>query len=219
MTLRELSLDELKTLHQTHLREAFPPEELKPYAAMEALCRRGAYHPQGAFLAGELVGYALLWESPGEGSYVLIDYLGVAAEKRGRGLGSQILACLKEEFLAWRGILVESEAPEGGETDALRRRRMDFYRRNGYTFLNYDCVLFGVHYAVCLCSPNGKGTEGEAMAAHQALYRSQFTPKAYETFIQIPRDPDHPLLPPESWADQATLPGLDGGDHERTDEP
>ena len=107
------------------------------------------------------------------------------------------------------GILVESEAPEGGPEDALRRRRLDFYRRSGFTFLDYDCVLFGVHYAVCLRSPNGKGTEAGAMAAHQALYAAQFPKWAYEKFIQIPRDPEHPLQPPESWAEQTTLPGLD----------
>ena len=65
------------------------------------------------------------------------------------------------------------------------------------------------HYAVCLRSPNGKGTEAGAMAAHQALYAAQFPRWAYEKFIQIPRDPEHPLQPPESWAEQTTLPGLE----------
>ena len=38
MTLRELELEELKWLHAREMKEAFPAEELKPYAAMEALC-------------------------------------------------------------------------------------------------------------------------------------------------------------------------------------
>ncbi|MFR8820018.1 MAG: hypothetical protein ACLVGW_07595, partial [Evtepia gabavorous] len=50
----------------------------------------------------------------------------------------------------------------------------------------YDCMLFGVHYRVCLCSPNGKGSEEATMAAHQALYGSQFPGWAYRRFIQIP---------------------------------
>ena len=37
MTLRELTLEELSALHDTELREAFPPEELKPFAAAEEL--------------------------------------------------------------------------------------------------------------------------------------------------------------------------------------
>lgn len=208
LTLRELDREELLWLHETEMQEAFPPEELKPYAAMEALCQSGAYHPMGAFQGEDLLGYALLWESPG-GRYLLIDYLGVTASRRNGGLGAEILRLLQERFRDLDGILVESEAPDGGAQDALRQRRMNFYRRCGYTFLNYDCVLFGVHYAVCLCSPNGKGEEAGAMAAHQALYRQQFTPWAYDRYIQIPRDPEHPLEPPESWAEQTTLPGLE----------
>lgn len=214
MTLRELTLEELRALHDTELREAFPPEELKPFAAMRTLYDNGVYHPVGAFDGdGTLLGYALLWDAPGT-SYVLIDYLGVPAARRNGGLGRTILRKLGEHFSDYDGIIVESEAPEGGPSDGLRRRRMDFYRRAGFTFLTYDCVLFGVHYAVCLLSPNGKGTEEAAQQAHVTLYRSQFSPKAYDAFVQIPRDPDHPLAPPESWADLKTLPGLGEGSDE-----
>ena len=69
MRLRELDLEELKWLHENELSEAFPPEELKPFAAMEKLCASGLYHPVGAYEGEDLVGYALLWESPG-GQYV-----------------------------------------------------------------------------------------------------------------------------------------------------
>ena len=51
------------------------------------------------------------------------------------------------------------------------------------------------------------------MAAHQALYAAQFPKWAYEKFIQIPRDPEHPLQPPESWAEQTTLPGLEASEN------
>ena len=120
MQLRDLTLDQLRWLHATELHEAFPAEELKPFPAMEQLFRRGAYHPVGAWEGETLVGYALLWTSPAAG-YVLIDYLGVAAARRNGGLGGEILRLLQEKFRDWEGILVESEAPEGGPEDALRR--------------------------------------------------------------------------------------------------
>lgn len=47
MTLRDLTLQELHHLHRHELREAFPPEELKPFAAMKKLYRAGVYHPVG----------------------------------------------------------------------------------------------------------------------------------------------------------------------------
>ena len=89
------------------------------------------------------------WEAP-QRKYVLIDYLGVTAARRNGGLGAELLRLLREKFRSWDGIIVESEAPEGGQSDGIRQRRMNFYRRNGYTFLRYDCMLFGVHYRVCL---------------------------------------------------------------------
>ena len=172
MTLRDLTLQELHHLHRHELREAFPPEELKPFAAMKKLYRAGVYHPVGAWEGETLVGYALLWEAP-QRKYVLIDYLGVTAARRNGGLGAELLRLLREKFRSWDGIIVESEAPEGGQSDGIRQRRMNFYRRNGYTFLRYDCMLFGVHYRVCLCSPNGKGSEEATMAAHQASWAEQ----------------------------------------------
>ena len=72
MTLRDLTLQELHHLHRHELREAFPPEELKPFAAMKKLYRAGVYHPVGAWEGETLVGYALLWEAP-QRKYVLID--------------------------------------------------------------------------------------------------------------------------------------------------
>ena len=206
LELRQLTLEQLRTLHATELHEAFPPEELKPIGAMEELLRRGAYHPVGAWEGEDLVGYALLWTGPASG-YVLVDYLGVTASRRSQGLGSQILHLLGETFQDRDGILVESEAPQGGEQDALQRRRLAFYTRCGFVPLSYDCLLFGVHYRTFLLSPNGKGTEAAALAAHQALYAAQFPPEVLARYIQIPRDPAAPLAAPGSWAGKIHLPG------------
>ena len=60
MTLREMTLAELKALHRTELHEAFPPSELKPFAAMKTLYAKGVYHPLGAYDGEALLGYALL---------------------------------------------------------------------------------------------------------------------------------------------------------------
>lgn len=158
MRLRALTLGELEALHRTRMGQDFPPEELKPFAAMQTLYEAGAYHPMGAWEGEDMVGYALLWESPGTG-YLLLDYLGVEASRRNAGLGGEILRLLQGAFRDRKGILVESEAPEGDDRDALRQRRMGFYRRNGFAFLPYTCVLFGVHYAVALCPP-GRGGRG-----------------------------------------------------------
>ena len=197
MRLRALTLGELEALHRTRMGRDFPPEELKPFAAMQTLYEAGAYHPMGAWEGEDMVGYALLWESPGTG-YLLLDYLGVEASRRNAGLGGEILRLLQGSFRDRKGILVESEAPEGDGRDVLRQRRMGFYRRNGFAFLPYTCVLFGVHYAVALCPPAEAGGEEAVMEAHRQVYRAQLAPWAYEKFVEIPRDPQRAAAP-LSW--------------------
>ena len=113
MKLRELDLTELRRLHKTELHEAFPPEELKPYAAMETLVKAGVYHPMGAWEGETLVGYAILWESPGS-RYVLIDYLGVTASRRNRGLGGRLLGLLRDASRASDGNTVAPHAADPG---------------------------------------------------------------------------------------------------------
>lgn len=209
MELRPIPARDWADWYTQELCASFPACECKPLEAIRALAAEGRYELLGLYDGAALLGYATLWSTPEWPDYVLLDYLGVTAARRNGGLGAELLRLLREKFRSWDGIIVESEAPEGGQSDGIRQRRMNFYRRNGYTFLRYDCMLFGVHYRVCLCSPNGKGSEEATMAAHQALYGSQFPGWAYRRFIQIPRDPDAPLQPKESWAEQRGLPGLE----------
>lgn len=56
MTLRDLTLQELHHLHRHELREAFPPEELKPFAAMKKLYRAGGLSPRGGLGGGDAGG-------------------------------------------------------------------------------------------------------------------------------------------------------------------
>ena len=111
MTLRDLTLQELHHLPRHELREAFPPEALKPFAAMKKLYRAGVYHPVGAWEGETLVGYALLWEAP-QRKYVLIDYLGVTAARRNGGLGAA--AAGEVSVLGWdhRGVRGPGRGPK-----------------------------------------------------------------------------------------------------------
>ena len=62
MELRLLTASELAAAYHTDLTEAFPPSELKPLSAMEALRSRGLYDPLCLFDDdGSAMGYLLLW--------------------------------------------------------------------------------------------------------------------------------------------------------------
>lgn len=198
MHLRVLTPDELALLYRTELTRTFPPSELKPLKAMEDLRRRSRYDPLGLFDKDELLGYALIWLDP-DVPFALLDYLGTLEGRRGSGLGAQTLTLLAQRYDAYRGIFGEAEGPDAPDPEeaALRRRRLNFYRRNGFRYGGYDCALFGVHFQT-LIRGREDVTPEELLAAHQAIYKGHFPDLIYARCIQIPLAPGqtpHPICP------------------------
>lgn len=198
MELRLLNKQELEALYRSELAYDFPPSELKPLRAMLELLDRGRYEPWGLFDGEALLGYALMWlgEDPG---CALLDYLGILRGKRSGGLGSALLRLLGERY---GGIVAEAEAPAdcSAEEEVLRRRRLDFYRRNGFRLMDYECALFGVRFC-CLC--RGGGEDGGAvMEAHRRIYEGRFSPEHLERYIQIPLRPGEAVRPAPAWTEE-----------------
>ena len=186
MVLKKLSEDQLEQLYHRELTAAFPPDELKPLNAMLTLMADGRYEALGLYEGEDLRGYALLWLEP-DVPFALLDYLGTMREYRGRGVGSAMLDLLAGHYQDLRGIFGEAEAPENGglEGEELRRRRLDFYLRNGFRYGGYDCVLFGVHYHTLIRGREDVSSE-ELLEAHRSFYQRRIPPDRYQRFIQLP---------------------------------
>lgn len=189
MKLRILTPEELGDVYATHLREAFPPAELKPLSAMERMRARGVYDPLGFFDGdGTLLGCILLWKHP-EGRFLLVDYLCVPAGRRNAGTGGKLLRAVRDHYSPDTVFLGESEAPTGDpERDQLIRRRLGFYARSGAVTLGYDTALFGVHFKT-ICWADPLPDEAELLIKHQEIYLSQFGREKYDRYIQIPLAP------------------------------
>ena len=201
MEIRELTREELKAVYESEMKNAFPPAELKPFSSMERLMDRGVYRPLGLFEGGTLVSYLLLW-TDASGKYALGDYLGTVAGRRNGGFGGKFLQAVFSSFPEFNCIFGEVEAPGPEASDkenALRRRRLAFYERNGLRYLNYDCALFGVHYR---CLAYGNAPDEEVLKAHQAIYAAQFSPAQLERFIQIPLVPGEAVRPAADWQEE-----------------
>ena len=201
MYLKTLSPEELKKVYETDLTEAFPPAELKPLRAMEAMRERGAYEPLCLYdEAGEALGYILLWKHE-DGRYILIDYLCVPAGKRNGGIGGKLLEAAAAYYPKGAIFIGESEAPTGDpERDKLILRRLGFYARNGAKTLGYDNALFGVHYkTICWADPMPE--EAEIMRKHQEIYLQQFGREKYDRYIQIPLLPGEKPKPVTDWTE------------------
>lgn len=201
MHIRDLTREELKTIYEAEMVHAFPPAELKPFSAMERLMDRGLYHPLGLFEDGALVSYLLLWTDE-SGQFALGDYLGTVAGRRNGGLGGKFLQLVFASYPEFKCIFGEAEAPgpeASDEENALRRRRLGFYERNGLRYLNYDCALFGVHYR---CLAYGDAPDEEVLQAHREIYASAFPPDKLEKYIQIPLAPGEAVKPVTDWEEE-----------------
>ena len=82
------------------------------------------------------IGYAFCGYA-GENA-VLLDYIGISKELRGKGMGSKLIIQLRK-ILSPKGVLVEVEPePEGGTPTESRYR---FYKRLGFEKQNISYIL------------------------------------------------------------------------------
>lgn len=182
--LRPLGPEEVGLLYRRELKRTFPPSELKPLRTIQRHMRAGRYPAWGLYQGEELTAYALLWQTV-DGRAVLLDYLGVPRDRRGRGWGSRMLAQLRRIYGERAAILAEVEAPEAAEPGerALQERRLDFYCRAGFRYAGFDSRLFGVHYRLLAA---GAGEEPELLEAYRTLYQGHFPGAVFRRFVQIP---------------------------------
>ncbi len=145
--LKRLSTAEIGEIYNKYMTVDFPADELKPLASILRMVEDGLCTGYADFLDGIMQCYVFLCEYEG---FVLVDYLAVNPDIRGKGIGSRLLAELKR-MLAGRVILIECEnidksaSPEEAE---IRRRRIAFYETSGFKFSGVKTLLFGVDFVI-----------------------------------------------------------------------
>lgn len=198
MELKGLSKQELTELYEREMVYDFPQVELKPLSAMLRLMDMGRYEPQLVLENGEAVGYALLWTTPNkEGA--LLEYFSILRGKRNGGLGSRVLALLGERYGQLFGEVEALDSPEPAENE-LRRRRVDFYLRNGFRVTDYECALFGVHFNCIYFGTETDDRRVEAM--HRGVYADYFSPAHFERYIQFPLADGEVIKPAPEWVEE-----------------
>ena len=153
MEIRELSSNEMNLIQQVRwiYEQSFPAEERDPFENMlQAILRREQAGPeecehchfQVAVEEGQAAGAAFFNYYP-KTRMGFIAYLAVHPTRRNGGLGAQLyhhlVECVAGEARTSGsgpavGVVFEVEPPELGvdaEEQALRRRRIGFYQRNG----------------------------------------------------------------------------------------
>lgn len=116
----------LNRLHDIYI-ASFPPEERRPWPLLlDRAFDNSDNFTLYAITDGENVaGLVTVWRLR---SARYIEHFATAPEYRGKGIGTTVLAML--DAMSSQPLLLEVEPAHTGDT---ARRRIDFYRRNGFT--------------------------------------------------------------------------------------
>ena len=122
-------------------RSAFPRSERKPFSMIYKMTRKGKTDTWYITDEGRFVGLAITINGPDR---ILLDYFAIDEQARNGGYGSQILKMLISHY-APKSLFGEIEnVIDDGEDLPLRKRRKQFYLRNGLKEMEVMVYLFGV---------------------------------------------------------------------------
>lgn len=173
MELKILSNELLLLWYEKFLKEDFVSDEIKPIENILTLIKNGRYEVYGVFQDDEMIAYASFWKKENI-NLVLLDYLGVSKKYRNQGIGSKILALIKE-MLGNMPYVIEAEIPTGSslEEDKIRKRRIEFYERNGCKKV-YLMATCGMKWQTLVNSKN-EIDQKELAKLHKELYEEKRT--------------------------------------------
>ncbi len=191
IAVNKLNLDEIKEIYFSHMQEAFPQSELRPYKNIELLTNRGDYECYGLYNDASLIAYAFFAKTK-NGNYSLLDYYAVLSGQRGQGIGSLFFPLLCEKMALTSGFLIEVESIESTDDPAekkLRRRRIDFYKKNGCMMTGVKCLLYGVDFSIMLRPISSSCLSDEnTLTELEKIYHTMFDDELYKRVC-------HPSIP------------------------
>ena len=136
MQIRKAEKKDMQAI-QALYRLAFPRQERKPFSMLLRAQKRGV-----EILVIEEEGFAGMVVNLIDRDIVLIDYLAICPDKRGRGIGSQVLQAIRDYYPNCR-IILEIEAIDPRAKNAQQRmQRKNFYLRNGFCENNMHVWIY-----------------------------------------------------------------------------
>ena len=154
----------------TLLTASFPPDELRPADAQRALLNRPGFT---AWVTDDLHAVITVWEFE---DVAFIEHFAVSPALRGQGLGGKLLREMMDYLPL--PLCLETELPD----TPIAVRRLDFYRRSGFTVNPYPYVQPA--YApdrssvpMCLLTTGRSISEAEFIHIRDTLYKEVYQVK------------------------------------------
>lgn len=178
MEIRCLELAQARAVYKEQMERDFPPDELKPFAAIERMMRAGIYEPLAFYENGRLCAYA--WQTVlAERRCALIDYFAVLAPLRGGGTGTRALRELAGYYAPRKAaLIIECEHPAEAPDPATARRRIGFYLRAGARATAMESRVYGVRYQIYALPCGENAPDAEINADLKEIYRTM-VPEPY----------------------------------------
>lgn len=148
-------------------KSAFPEAEQAP---MWFLLRRAKkdHIEFNAYYDGKVfAGFAYLIS---HSNVTFVLYLAIDSGHRSKGYGSQIINQIREAYPNNRIVLSIEAEDEHAENNAQRKKRKQFYQKNGYASSGFFLEMRGVTYEVLMC--NGACTSAEFLAINKKFLGS-----------------------------------------------
>ena len=156
--------------------KAFPEQEKKPLQIMENLVADNRMEMLAMVDEDEFVGLAINLIDT-EQNRALLDYYAIVPEKRSGGYGSKGLEVLLDRFKNQKYIFEIETQDEKAENAEERKRRKDFYLRNGLKETGLFVNAYNTDFEIL--TPDGELTFWE--------YVDFLREVMYEEYVQILR--------------------------------
>lgn len=188
--IETLSPEQVRAVYPVLLAPAFPENELKPLSMIEQALKRGEYLCFGAMDGDRTLAVAFFVRiGDGGDTLMLLDYLAVSPGLRCRGIGGRFLQTLIDGPLRGIGtVLLEVDEPAAAESPEdleIRRRRLDFYLRNGLKDSGVLAEVYGATYRI-LTLPTGEAPCPDAVRRmYDRLYRAILPPHLFCRWVSI----------------------------------
>lgn len=129
--------------------ESFPSHERRSYEAQLEALKDPHLFCMKILYGWKFSGFVWFWK---HADFYYIEHMAMCPQMRSKGLGSRVLSLLQQRK---KRIILESEPP----TNETRKRRIGFYKRNGFhaNAVHYEHPGYGVqtniHSMVLMTSP------------------------------------------------------------------
>lgn len=140
--------------------EAFPPGEYLPPEKLVEMAEGGNYHFLALFDEDRFIGFMLILLY---GSMSYLFFLAIAPEYRSGGYGSRALALLSELYPERKQVVDFEMLDAAAPNYEQRKKRREFYLRNGYKETGLFLSYFGGDFEVFCMNGELEPDEFKAM--------------------------------------------------------